>query len=559
MKLNRLKLLSTITAALLLTACGGGGNGEEKQNSDHGLINNPPVAQAQAKSLKEDNSVSVTLIGTDEDNDALTYKIIKEPDFGKLKGKLPNVEYSPNKDYNGDDSFSYIANDGQEDSKEAVVDISVEPVNDKPIAKKDSINLNEDNQAVVNALENDIDVDQGDTLDIVSASNPAHGITKVKNGKVIYTPNLNYHGTDSFSYTIKDSSGATATAPILLDIASINDVPIAKEDNITTARNKAVTIDVLANDSDADNEPITIKSITQPNSGTAKIKNNKIAYIPNKIFFGKDKVEYTVTDSHGATDKGFIMIIVNEEPSIVSLELTLPNTEANKDTNITATIIAKYSDDTTKTLTDNIKWQIIPNDAIDGLNNVLITKKDTNATVQAKVINSLGEEILSNVSNLSIYWEVGGHRLPPMPDTVQNNKTLAGIDSNSNGVRDDVERLIYDKYDDKVQAAFMMYGAKVLQRAIEQPISEAKVIQKDFSKKTSCFLYLRNINNNIKEEGIESISFLENKTVNTKERVRKYLDYNIALSGGVYGSKFEDEVKASCSLGVIKALEEAGQ
>ena len=174
--------------------------------------------------------------------------------------------------------------------------------------------------------------------------------------------------------------------------------------------------------------------------------------------------------------------------------------------------------------------------------------------MQAKVGTTL-----SNTVNLNIYWEVNGHRLPPEPDSAVNNSTLLGVDVNGNGVRDDVERKIYEKYPVKLHQSLLMDGAKVFQKITIRPIERAKETQKEISRIIDCEIFLGRIDSEISSDSFESISFLENYTFTTKQRVRKYLDYNIALSGGVYGSSPADWNRNACSQEVRKVLEEMGK
>ncbi len=160
---------------------------------------------------------------------------------------------------------------------------------------------------------------------------------------------------------------------------------------------------------------------------------------------------------------------------------------------------------------------------------------------------------------MTLFVETPEYKLPPEPDPKINNATLGGVDSNSNGVRDDVERNIYVAYPIKLHRALLMDGASVMQEIMINPIENAKEIQKEITKTINCELYLSTLDTTIYSDEFESIKFLENKVVNTKERVRKYLDYNIALSGGTYGSSPRDWNREACSSEVIKALEEMGK
>jgi len=146
--------------------------------------------------------------------------------------------------------------------------------------------------------------------------------------------------------------------------------------------------------------------------------------------------------------------------NLKSLSLTIKKHIINKDHNTTLKVVATYKDKTTHDYTEKINWKINPPNAVSIINNTLIALKDVNATIQAELGN-----IKSNPINISIYWEVDGHRLPPKPDPKINNSTLLGLDINNNGVRDDVERWIYEHYKE--------YKAV---RASKKPIYIKKVI-----------------------------------------------------------------------------------
>lgn len=161
--------------------------------------------------------------------------------------------------------------------------------------------------------------------------------------------------------------------------------------------------------------------------------------------------------------------------------------------------------------------------------------------------------------NSATYAEtINGHTLPPEPDPIVNNSTLGGVDSNNNGVRDDVERNIYATYPVKLHRGLLMYRATVFQKAMIRPLSEAKETAKIGTKTLNCHLYLRRLDSEIKSDEFRPTRFLENKTINTKERVRKYLDYNIALSGGTYGSSPKDWNREACSQEIQDILTEMG-
>jgi len=152
---------------------------------------------------------------------------------------------------------------------------------------------------------------------------------------------------------------------------------------------------------------------------------------------------------------------------------------------------------------------------------------------------------------------IHGHQLPPQPDPDLNNATLGGVDSNENGVRDDVERAIYKKYDKKLHAVNLMDRAKFLQRTLVEPIENATTIEKDSTRFIDCQVFLGRTDSEMKsKEWRKKSEYVDNIILNTVERVKKYMDYNIALSGGMYGSSVSDIALKSCSQEVKDVLEE---
>jgi Bacterial Ig domain len=190
---------------------------------------------------------------------------------------------------------------------------AVSSPNEPPVGVEDSATVSEDSGATtIDVLANDTDAD-GDPLTIASVSNPAHGTAVVESGKVNYTPNANYNGPDSFSYTVSDGNGGTDTATVSITVNSVNDAPVAEDDQATTDEDKALTIDVLANDTEVDGDTLTIVdgSLSNPAHGTAVVESGKVNYTPAGNYNGPDEFTYTVSDGNGGTDTATVSITVN--------------------------------------------------------------------------------------------------------------------------------------------------------------------------------------------------------------------------------------------------------
>jgi Bacterial Ig domain len=202
-----------------------------------------------------------------------------------------------------------------------VVDNNPLPPNNPPTAVNDLPSTPYGTPVDIDVLANDTDPDAGQTLTIDSVTTPSSGTTQIVNGKVRYTPNSNFNtagGPDSFTYTIKDTRGATASATVNVSVgAKPNGAPNALADTIPTPYGAPVEIDVLANDRDPEGQTLTIDSVTTPSSGTTEIVNGKVRYTPNSNFNtagGSDSFSYTVKDPQGATGSANVTVNVAEKP-----------------------------------------------------------------------------------------------------------------------------------------------------------------------------------------------------------------------------------------------------
>jgi len=180
--------------------------------------NCPPVANDDSVTVNEDKRLVVAAPGVlandhDPDGDPLTAVLVIRPSRGTLTLNADgSFVYKPALNYHGPDRFTYKAKDADGVlSNLATVNITVLPVNDAPVARNDSYSTNENTTLTVAApgiLANDRDVD-GDPLTAVLVSGPTYGVLTLQaDGSFVYTPHLNYHGSDSFTYKTQDSSGA---------------------------------------------------------------------------------------------------------------------------------------------------------------------------------------------------------------------------------------------------------------------------------------------------------------------------------------------------------------
>ena len=187
--------------------------------------NTAPVANAQTTSTSEDTAKSVTLSGSDADGDSLTYTIIDPPSHGSLNGTPPNVIYLPATNYFGGDSFIFRANDGLSNSAPATVSITVNAVNDAPVANSQSV-TNHANVAFSITMSG-FDV-EGNALTFFIVTNPVHGAISGTLPDITYTPQTNYVGADSFSFVSNDGSTNSAPATVSITVLQSLRAVVAK-------------------------------------------------------------------------------------------------------------------------------------------------------------------------------------------------------------------------------------------------------------------------------------------------------------------------------------------
>ncbi|HGE69867.1 TPA: tandem-95 repeat protein, partial [Candidatus Poribacteria bacterium] len=181
-------------------------------------VNDPPIANSQSVEVDEDSQITITLTGSDPENDNLTYKIISQPLKGSLSGTGSVVIYKPNADFNGDDSFTFSVNDGELESSPAKVSIKVKPINDPPVVTDQSVTTDE--YVSIKVILSGTDID-GDKLTFKIVNQPKNGTLDGKLPELVYKPNYGFGGEDSFTFVANDgkSDSAPATIKIMVNLA----------------------------------------------------------------------------------------------------------------------------------------------------------------------------------------------------------------------------------------------------------------------------------------------------------------------------------------------------
>ncbi len=284
-------------------------------------VNDPPVAADDAFSVDEDGSLSNSVVANDFDidGDSLTFTIITDASQGVLNFNSDgSFTYDPDPNYFGPDFFTYRVSDGNGGTDTAIVDLTVNPINDDPIAQDDSFQVNEEGSLTIpinKLLVNDSDVD-GDPLSLTLLTNPSNGqLVDNMDGTFTYTGALNFNGVDQFTYQIDDGNGGTDTAIASITVLPVNDPPLAVDDSFETDEDTNLTIlpqDLLNNDSDADNDPLTVTIVQPPQLGSlTEQPDGSFLYEPNANQNGVDSFIYRIEDPSGAVSIAQAEIIIN--------------------------------------------------------------------------------------------------------------------------------------------------------------------------------------------------------------------------------------------------------
>ncbi|MGL1666298.1 tandem-95 repeat protein, partial [Vibrio parahaemolyticus] len=215
---------------------------------------------------------------------------------------------SPTADWNGSEALTFTATDPSGESVSQTVNFTVAPVAD---IVADKATVVEDTPTIIKVLGNDTFEGDDQVVSLDTNNGPANGTVSVNpDGSVTYTPNDNYHGTDSFTYIVT-SGGVSESTTVSVDVTPVNDAPVAKDDIATTQEDTAVTIDALPNYSDVDGDKLSIESASVPKEqGTVEVVNGKLVFTPAENFNGDAEITYTVTDGQ-LTDEAKVTVTVN--------------------------------------------------------------------------------------------------------------------------------------------------------------------------------------------------------------------------------------------------------
>jgi hypothetical protein len=291
------------------------------------VINVAPIANNDAVTIHWNNTVTVSVLDNDWDLNPTDGPLLAIEDVTVfptkgsyiISGNRRDLIYTPTPGFVGVDTLQYRTRDPYSGISSAAT-LTITVTNSAPLARDDSYSVKWGNTLIMDVLLNDTSVD-GDYFQLLSTSLPARAV--ITNGKIVYTSTA-MSGPETFTYTITDFN-REHTATVTVNV--LNNAPVPANDVATVHwKSTGITINALDNDVDADNDPLSISSVTGFNTtfGLPSVVSNAIQYVPSHQILGTNSFTYTVTDTVA--------------PRTASVQVTITNanqpTAANKAFNI---------------------------------------------------------------------------------------------------------------------------------------------------------------------------------------------------------------------------------
>ena len=289
-----------------------------------------PVAVDDAVATSEGSPIVIDVAANDVG--AVSASLDTLPANGTVtRVDATRFRFEPDPNWSGVTSFRYTVVDANGARSSASVSISVSAVPDPPIARDDTISMDEDGTVDIPVLANDTDPD-GDPLTVVSVNSP-DGTVSTDGTTVRFVPESHAWGTMSVSYTISDGTGRTASATVTVTVRARPDDPSAGDDAYATQESTALVVPapgVLANDGDEDGDTLTASVQSGPGNGTLSLASDgSFTYTPAPAFVGTDTFTYRASDGTGRSDLGTVTIAVGSSGTAQRFYLGTSGTSAS--------------------------------------------------------------------------------------------------------------------------------------------------------------------------------------------------------------------------------------
>jgi len=273
----------------------------------------PPVAVADNASMLSNSGTSFNALSNDSDPQgaALSITGVGSAAHGSVSFNGSTITYAPAGNFYGTDTFSYTIKNsaGLTASATETMTVNARP----PLAVPDSATMYSNSGASFNALSNDSDP-QGLALNIVGVGSAAHGAVSYSGGTISYTPAVNFYGTDTFTYTIQNAAGLTASATETMTVNARP--PVAVPDSAAMYSNSGASFNALSNDSDPQGLALNIVGVGSASHGSVNYSGANITYVPTAGFYGTDTFTYTIKSTAGLMASATETMTVNARPPV---------------------------------------------------------------------------------------------------------------------------------------------------------------------------------------------------------------------------------------------------
>ena len=271
------------------------------------ILNAAPVALADEATTPEEQPVNIAVLDNDSDpnGDALTVVDPGTPAHGTATTDGTTILYTPAPDFSGTDTFTYTVEDPAGLADSATITVTVTPVNDAPVAVDDEATTLEEQPVTIDVLANDFDPD-GDPLLIIDLTAPSNGTATTDGATIIYTPTLDFAGVATWTYTIADPGGLTATATVLVTVTDVNDPPTISEIPDQWIAPGTTLGPLVFTVADVDTPAVDLE---------LSVMSSNLALVPvDQILFGGSGITrtITITPTAGMTGTSTITITVSD-------------------------------------------------------------------------------------------------------------------------------------------------------------------------------------------------------------------------------------------------------
>ena len=376
-----------------------------------------PTAVTDIIQITGNEPTIIDVLGNDFDldGDSLFIASYTQPPFGgtvTFNSDSTMLIFTPDEGFTGTTTFTYTVCDEDGNCSETTVTVTVMDGNTVPNGVEDTYTILNNEDIILNVLANDFDAD-GDSLIITEVTQPTEGgtVSINENGQLEFSPDENYTGTVTFTYTISDGNGGTDVVTVTLNIGepNTNMPPNANDDSYTIFNDEPITLNVTENDIDINGDEITITSVTQPSEGgMVSLENGELVFTPEPNFVGTVTFTYTIEDENGETDTATVTLTIgdpnpNDAPdanddnyNILNNEpITLNVLENDFDLNGDSLIIESFtqpSEGGTVSLNDNGELVFTPDEDFTGTITFTYTISDGNGgTDTATITLNIGD------------------------------------------------------------------------------------------------------------------------------------------------------------------------